>query len=137
MRLFTVEYENFHVGIITWASASNSIIQYAKEIHCMFLGAKPLYLFFRNHICVLTHENVDDKMVELKVAGNFTRSVFPTEAPSTYNRFKFDPNDDIFSIESSLNCKTGLKTKTDIENSLKLFQTMRIFAGFDIIKSEL
>lgn len=135
MRLFTIEYEEFHIGVMTWVNASDNIIKYAIEIHCTCLSNKPLYLFLKNHICVLSHENVDDGMVQLKVAGVFTQTDIPKESPATYNRFKFDPDHNTFAFEASLQCKTGPKTKSDLENSLKMFRTTRIFLAFDVIKS--
>ena len=137
MKLFTIEYDDFHIGIATWAEPSENLLAFAVEIHCMFLGSKPLYLFLNRSIFVLTHDDVTNAETELKVAGAFESVQMPTTVPDTYNLFVFDIGDESFGIEAKIGRKTGPKTRKDMEQSLSTFDMQRIFSGFDVIQSHI
>lgn len=135
MRFFVFEYDTFYIGVITWTERSDQCIKYAMEIHALFLDDKPFYVFFSDAIAVLTYKDTNDEMIELEVAGTFERTPMPSIAPPTCHLFKFDPNDTEFSIEASLNRKTGPKTRQDLERSLKTFQAIRYLTGFDVYRT--
>lgn len=136
MKLFTIEYETFYIGICTWANLSDNLLSFAKEIHCFFLGSKPFYLFLNRSIYVLTHKDISKSEIELEVAGEFEQMRMPTTVPDTYNLFVFDVDDESFGIEAKIGRKTGPKTRADMEGSLSEFDIQRIFCGFVVVKSE-
>jgi hypothetical protein len=137
MKLFTIEYNDFHIGIATWAEPSDNLLAFANEIHCMFLGNKPLYLFLNRSVCVLTHADITNAETELRIASEFESMQMPTTVPDIYNLFIFDVNDESFGIEARIGRQTCPKTRVDMERSLGQFDMQRMFCGFDIIKTNL
>jgi len=129
MKLFTLEYDNFYFGIAIWASPSDNLLEFIKEIHCIFLGNKPLYLFLERSIFVLTHEDISNPEVELRVAGTFESTSTPDTIPINHNMFVFDIDDESFGIESRMNVKTGQKNRENMLDALRQFDLARIFLG--------
>lgn len=138
MRFFVFEYETFFIGIATRTVFSSVCVEYAMEIHALFLGtSKPFYVYFSNGIVVLTNKDTSKWEIEMEVAGEFSRTPVPLKVPPTYNRFKFDPDNRESSIKAQLNKKTGQKTKEDIERILKNLDTLKCIVGFNVYKTEI
>ena len=136
MKIFTVEYDDFYIGFADWIHPSDQVIKYAMEIHILFLGSKPFYIFFKGTSFVLSHDNVDDAMIQLEAAGVYSRLSFPTNVGPMYSAFTFDENDESFGIEASLKKKMTNKTKEDLESRLPMYSMMRIMMEFDVLKTK-
>ena len=135
MRIFVVEYENYYVVFADWIKATDSVNEYIKEIHLLFLEEKTLYVFFRGYSCVFTTKNIDDERVKLKIAGEFARLCLPISVGPTHNRFTFDENDASFSIDADIDLITSPKLKTYLENRLRVFSRTLFITEYDVLKS--
>ena len=137
MKFFTLEYDNFYFGIATWAPPSDNLFAFIKEIHCLFLGSKPLYLFLERAIFVFTHEDISNAEIELDVAGKFETTPTIDTIPNKHSLFTFDIDDESFGIEAKMDITTGPQNRENMLHTLEQFNLGRIFLGFDVIRSTL
>ena len=124
-----------NIGFADWIKPKNSVIEYIKEIHKMFLKNKRLYVFFKRCSYVFTSEDTNDAVLQIKIAGEFSKLIFPVTVGPIHSRFKFDKNDKFSKIDAHMNKKTNSKFKKDLENRLSIYSMMQILAEFNVLKS--
>lgn len=140
MKIVVIEYDTYYIGLATWCESSEMCIEYAMEIHLLFLDNKSLYLFFKKSTYVLSKENVSDIHIQLKIASEFERLDIPSNVKIyTYHVFVFDPNDENFGIDARMNIQITEKSEMDLKKRISDLSNCflaRIVCGFDVLKSE-